>query len=110
MYEYHAIITNIYDGDTLTADVDLGFKTWAKKVKLRLAGIDTPEIRTKDPQEKVKAIKARDRARELCLGKEVVIKTHGKGKYGRWLVTVAIPDGIDLAQSLIEESLGEVYK
>lgn len=110
MYEYHAIITNIYDGDTLTADVDLGFKTWAKKVKLRLAGIDTPEIRAKDPQEKTKAIEARNRARELCLGKEVIIKTHGKGKYGRWIATVAISDNLDLAETLIQEGLGEVYK
>ena len=110
MYEYSAVITNVYDGDTLTADVDLGFKTWAKKVKLRLAGIDTPEIRTKDPQEKIKAIEARDRVRELCLGKEVVIKTHGKGKYGRWLTTIQISDNIDLAQSLIQENLGKVYK
>ena len=40
MYEYKAIITYVYDGDTLTADVDLGFKMWAKKIKLRLLGVD----------------------------------------------------------------------
>ena len=109
MYEYRAIITKVYDGDTLTAEVDLGFKMWAKKIKLRLIGIDTPEIRTKDPEEKSRALKARDRVRELCLGKEVVITTHGKGKYGRWLATVYIDGDLDIARFLIDEGLGEKY-
>lgn len=110
MYEYKAIITKVYDGDTLTADVDLGFKMWAKKIKLRLIGIDTPEIRTKDPQEKALAIKARDRVRELCLGKEVIITTRKKGKYGRWLASVYIEDGdLDIARFLIQEGLAKPY-
>ena len=109
MYEYRAIITKVYDGDTLTAEVDLGFKMWAKKIKLRLIGIDTPEIRTKDPEEKSRALKARDRVRELCLGKEVVITTHGKGKYGRWLATVYIDGDLDITRFLIDEGLGEKY-
>tara|TARA_Y100000593_G_C4163038_1_gene263019 strand:- start:214 stop:546 length:333 start_codon:yes stop_codon:yes gene_type:complete len=110
MYEYKAIITKVYDGDTLTADVDLGFKMWAKKIKLRLIGVDTPEIRTKDPKEKALAIKARDRVRELCLGKEVVIVTRKKGKYGRWLASVYIEDGdLDMATFLIKEGLAMKY-
>ena len=111
MYEYKAIITKVYDGDTLTAEVDLGFKMWAKKIKLRLVGVDTPEIRTKDPEEKALAIKARDRVRELCLGKEVMITTHGKGKYGRWLASVYVDGGdISLATFLIAEGLAEKYE
>ena len=109
MYEYRAIITKVYDGDTLTAEVDLGFKLWAKKIKLRLAGIDTPEIRTKNQNEKVLALKARDRVRELCLGKEVTITTHGKGKYGRWLATVYIMEDVDLSICLISEGLGKKW-
>jgi len=109
MYEYKAIITYVYDGDTLTADVDLGFKMWAKKIKLRLLGVDTPEIRTKDPAEKEAAYKARDRVRELCMDKEVTMTSAGKGKYGRWLATVNV-DGLDLAELLIAESLAVPYK
>jgi micrococcal nuclease len=110
MYEYKALITKVYDGDTLTADIDLGFKLWAKKIKIRLAGVDTPEIRTKDPEEKVMAIKARDRVRELCLGKEVIITTRGKGKYGRWLASVYIDDGeLDITRFLIAEGLAKEY-
>ena len=58
MYEYRALITKVYDGDTLTAEVDLGFKMWAKKIKLRLVDINTPEIRSKNIEEKALAIKA----------------------------------------------------
>lgn len=110
MYEYRALITKVYDGDTLTADIDLGFKLWAKKIKLRLIGIDTPEIRTKDPEEKALAIKARDRVRELCLGKEVIITTRRKGKYGRWLASVYIEEGdLDITRFLIAEGLAKEY-
>ncbi len=108
MYEYSAVITSVYDGDTLTADVDLGFKMCAKKIKLRLLGVNTPEIRTKDPDEKARAIIARDRVRELCLDRAVVIITSKKGKYGRWLSSVSI-DGQDLAELLISEGLAVKY-
>jgi len=110
MYEYRAIITKVYDGDTLTAEVDLGFKMWAKKIKLRLLGIDTPEIRSKDVKEKALALKARDRVRELCLDKEVIITSHKKGKYGRWLATVYLEEDIDLTRFLISEGLGVPYE
>ena len=52
MYEYRAIITKVYDGDTLTADVDMGFNIWSKNIKIRVLGIDTPEIRSKVQSEK----------------------------------------------------------
>ena len=110
MYEYKAVITKVYDGDTLTAEIDLGFKMWAKKVKLRLVGVDTPEIRTKDPVEKELAIKARDRVRELCLGKEVIVKTHGKGKYGRWLASVYVDGDLDIGRFLISEGYALSYE
>ena len=92
MYEYTAKITSVYDGDTVTGDVDLGFGIWIKKQKFRLMGIDTPEIRTKDKDEKVRGYEARDRLRELILGKTVRIRSFGKGKYGRWLVDIWIED------------------
>ena len=45
MFEYRAHIIKVYDGDTVTADIDLGFNVILKKQKLRLIGIDAPEIR-----------------------------------------------------------------
>ena len=46
-YYYIAEVVSVYDGDTCTCVVDLGFKT-STRIKVRLVGIDTPEIRTKD--------------------------------------------------------------
>ena len=94
MYEYKINITKIYDGDTITADIDLGFHTWILNQKFRLIDIDTAEIRNKDKALKEKAYKARDYLRSICKEKHCRIKCHGKGKYGRWLGELFI-DGIE---------------
>lgn len=94
MYTYEAIITSVYDGDTCTADIDLGFGVWLHKQKLRLYGIDTPEIRTKDLKEKEAGYAARDFLRELILGKKVLVESLGKGKYGRWIVHISEKEGV----------------
>lgn len=90
MYEYRAIVTAVYDADTITVTIDLGFKAELRGVKLRLFGINAPEVRGK---EREAGLKARDWLRERILDKEVRIKSHdgkalGVGKYGRWLAEV----------------------
>ena len=52
MYEYKCKIRKVVDGDTVDVDIDLGFGVWLRKQRVRLVGIDTPESRTKDLQEK----------------------------------------------------------
>jgi micrococcal nuclease len=108
MYKYRAIITDVYDGDTVTANIDLGMQVWLHNVKLRILGVDAPEIRTTNLIEKAAAIQARDRVKDLILGKEVSIETKKKGKYGRWLVSIII-DKEDLSQILLKEGLVNVY-
>ena len=103
-YEYKATITSVYDGDTVTADVDLGFCITLRKIKMRLAGINTPELRGVSDEEKAKAIKSRDWLREKILNQEVKVISHGKGKYGRWVVNI-YKDQVDINQSLIDEGL-----
>lgn len=87
MFYYKAQVKEVYDGDTITVDIDLGFNNWKKNEKLRLYGIDTPELRG---DEIIKGREARDYVREQILGKEVIIHTYKdkKGKYGRYLATV----------------------
>jgi micrococcal nuclease len=85
MYEYKAVVTDVYDGDTITVDIDLGFHIVLHGVKLRLIGINTPEVRG-PTKEKGKCV--RDWVRDRILGKEVTVKTEKKGKYGRWLANV----------------------
>ena len=86
-YYYIAEVVKVYDGDTCTCIVDLGFKLSAK-IKVRLVGIDTPEVRTKDEEEKARGFAARDWLREQILGEKVLLHTEKKGKFGRWLGTI----------------------
>ena len=87
MYEYRAFVRKVYDGDTITVDIDLGFDVILKNQKIRLSKINTPEVRGKSREE---GIKVRNIVRERISNKWVIIKTtkDKKGKYGRWLGTV----------------------
>ena len=84
LYYYKATITSVYDGDTCTADVDLGLSTIRKGEKIRLARINAPEIRGSSRQQ---GLIPRDFLRNLILNKNVYIQTikDKKGKYGRYL-------------------------
>lgn len=92
MYDYKALVTKVYDADTITVDIDLGFGIWTSKQKIRLFGINAPEVRG---AEKSSGRVSRDWLREQILGKEILLKTYkagtGKGKYGRWLGDIFIP-------------------
>jgi micrococcal nuclease len=101
MYTYDAEVVSVYDGDTATATVDLGFKVSAIKVKLRFYGIDTAEIRGGT---ETAAREARDYVKEKILGKKVRMKSLGKGKYGRYL---AIIWPVDDSGNVAEESLND---
>lgn len=107
LYHYKAIVTDNYDGDSITVDISLGFYAKLEKQKVRLYGIDTPEIRGEERSQGliVKAILA-----DMILGKEVVIETYkdSKEKYGRWLATVWI-DGLNVNQWLIENGYAKEY-
>ena len=87
MYEYKAYVTKVYDGDTITCDIDLGFGILLKKQKLRLAGINTPEVRG-DSKEAGKYV--RDILSKRIYNTWIIVKTtkDKKGKYGRWLATI----------------------
>lgn len=101
LHRYAAIVTGVYDADTITADIDLGFHTWIHGERLRLFGIDAPEIQSRENvnisnQDKRKGIVARNALHEKIYGKTVEIctikqKTSNKdiqGKYGRYLARV----------------------
>ena len=74
MYEYRASIVKIIDGDTVDVDIDLGFNVVLKDERVRIAGIDTPESRTRDLEEKKFGLAAKGRVKDL-LGKSCVLKT-----------------------------------
>jgi len=89
MYEYHVKkVNNVVDGDTIDVDIDLGFDI-SFSSRVRLAGIDTPESRTKDLAEKKLGLEAKEYVKsKIKDAKEVVIKTEkmdSSEKYGRIL-------------------------
>ena len=88
MYEYNAVITSVYDGDTCTATIDLGFKLFTRSAKLRLIGINTPEMRGGTAETKAAARAAKEYLVSKVLDKEIRIKSEKKGKYGRYLCTL----------------------
>lgn len=91
MFEYHANCVGVYDGDTITVDIDLGFDVWMHNQKIRLNGINAPELHGENRKA---GLEARDYLRSLVIDKNVTIVTHKargeKEKYGRWLADVRV--------------------
>ena len=65
MFEYKAKLVKVVDGDTIDVDLDLGFGVWLMKQRVRFYGINTPESRTRDLEEKKRGLAAKDRVIEL---------------------------------------------
>ena len=86
MHEYHCVITRIIDGDTIDVDIDLGFDCWLHRQRIRLYGIDTPESRTRDLEEKKYGLAAKAFVEKFIpLGSTALLNTKEKGNYGRYL-------------------------
>ena len=71
MYIYSAHVTKVIDGDTIEIDLDLGFGVWYRNQRVRLNGIDTPESRTKDKDEKTRGELSKNKLKELIENKIV---------------------------------------
>jgi len=107
-YVYKATLERVVDGDTIDVTLDLGFDVHLHKQRCRLAGIDTPESRTRNLAEKALGKKASARLSELCVG-SFLIQSLGKGKYGRILAIPFTEDGKDVCQMLIKEGHAVEY-
>tara|TARA_R110000824_G_scaffold340884_2_gene527348 strand:- start:248 stop:610 length:363 start_codon:yes stop_codon:yes gene_type:complete len=107
-YTYKCTLVRVIDGDTIDVDIDLGFDVWLKKQRVRLAGIDTPESRTRNLAEKALGLAAKARLIEMC-GGTITVLSHGKGKYGRILGTPYDENGQDMCKMLISEGHAVEY-
>ena len=118
-YVYRCVVTRVVDGDTVDADIDLGFNMFSKD-RIRLMGLDTPESRTRNKHEKQHGLAAKARLKELIAGattipgkrgkKNVYLQTSkaGKGKFGRILGTLHV-NGENLNEILIRENHARPY-
>ena len=112
MYEYRCTIVRWVDGDTVDVQVDLGFTVTANQ-RVRLAGIDTPEMHSQNVEERASAGLSRFYAQSLApVGAVVQIataKARADDKYGRWLAKITLPDGRDVALTMIQGGYGKPY-
>ena len=93
-YKYRAKIVKVIDGDTVDAVIDLGFRVQTTQ-RLRLYGINTPEIHTKDEEERKAGIAAKQFVYNKVMHADAVYITTEKdkqGKYGRYLATIEYLD------------------
>lgn len=107
MYIYKIKLDRVVDGDTIDAYIDLGFDVSVKK-RIRFMGINTPESRTRDLEEKARGLAAKDRVKQLLEGADVIqLESHGVGKYGRCLGELSI-DVVDGKQGLTLVNINEL--
>ena len=109
MYIYSAKCLKVVDGDTIDARVDLGFDTF-KKIRIRLVGINTPESRTRDLEEKERGLAAKARVKQLISENKnkFVLHSQGVGKFGRCLGEIYLGDS-KLNDILINEGHAVAY-
>lgn len=110
MYEYRCKIVKVVDGDTVDVDIDLGFGVWMRNERIRLFGIDTPESRTRDLEEKKYGLAAKDFLIKWTSGGEITLKTQKdkEGKFGRILGELWTFD-TNINQKLIDEHHAVAY-
>jgi len=114
MYEYNCIIRSITDGDGLRVDVDLGFGVMlrgnsGRGLNIRLYGIDAPESRTRNKQEKAHGLLAKKFLQDnLKVGERYILRTKERGKFGRWLGEIKTRKGL-ITKLLIKNKLAVEY-
>ena len=102
---YKCVIQRIVDCDTVDIDIDLGFGIWIRKERVRVAGIDTPEKRTRDKIEKMFGLAATAKAHTLIPeGSECIVRTRRDkaGKYGRTMGDFVMTDGRLYTEVMVE--------
>lgn len=103
MYEYKAVVLRVVDGDTVDLDIDLGMRTHTLE-RIRLDGLNAPELHSKDQSERDAAKVSADFLRSLLADPNVVIKTKkdSQEKYGRYLGTIFNSAGENVNEAMIK--------
>ena len=110
MYEYNCKVKRVVDGDTVDVVIDLGFDIHFA-TRVRLYGMDTPESRTRNKDEKVRGLMSKDFLKEWMEKDDVIIRTRKdkKGKFGRVLGEMYV-EGTNINLTMVDESLAVKYE
>lgn len=101
-------VIKVYDGDTITIATFFKGNSQCYRFSVRFRGIDSPEIKSQNPVEKLAAINSRDKLSEKILNKIVYLKDIGNEKYGRLLADV-IFNGENMNQWMLDNNLAVEY-
>ena len=102
-------VIKVYDGDTITIASKMPYENSPLfRFNVRLNGIDTPEIKSKNENEKILAKKARDSLSQLIMNKHVTLQNVKNEKYGRILADVYLGE-LHLNKWMIDQSFGVAY-
>jgi len=112
MHQYRATMLRVVDGDTVDVDIDLGFGVWLRKQRIRLHGIDTPESRTRDLEEKHYGLLSKQYIKDrFPVGHQFTLRTYkdGKGKFGRILGELVDSMGNSINDMMIAQGYAVPY-
>ena len=111
MYEYKSQVTKIVDGDTIDVNIFLGFDVVLYKQRVRLYGIDTPESRTRDKEEKVRGLLSKAYVQEKCpINSTIRLRSYDRGKFGRILGDIyELDSDISINQKMCNEGYAVPY-
>lgn len=114
MYEYIIKLNRVIDGDTIVADIDLGFDVWLKDQYIRLSGVDTPELKSKDKLHRAAGLLAKTKLTEfLSSARGLLLKSENfqpeDDKYGRILGTIITDRDEIVNHYLLNNRYGVVY-
>jgi len=110
MYEYNCKIVRVIDGDSIIIDIDLGFSHFIHNESIRLYGVDTPECRTRDAEEKAAGLLAKKFVEQMLhVGGTYKLETREKGKFGRYLGVIKITGNLTINTALVTEHLAVAY-
>jgi len=115
MYQYKCKINKVLDGDTVDIDLDLGFNIVLANQRVRMAGVDTPESRTANKEEKPRGLLSKKKlAEKLPVGSWQIIETqrsdNNDDKFGRILGVFILEDGTQVNDWLIKNNYAVPYK
>jgi len=111
--KFGIVLNRVIDGDSVDLDIELGFGVVLKNQRLRISGIDTPELRTRDEREKQHGLMAKTFVIEWCTDKVfelIVDMDDDRDKFGRILGDFCDTDGMRLSQALLDAHLAVLYE
>jgi micrococcal nuclease len=110
MYTYEAVLMRVIDGDTEDLRIDLGFNVFTEQ-RFRLLGINTPELHSKDADEKVRAKAAMNYLSGLLSSSPLTARTSKdkQEKYGRYLATIINNAGLDVNEEMVKAGHAKRY-